>query len=95
VRRNKKGRIIESETYKQTMQCTDRIATAAYALLAEKPQDEQPIILRRVTELSSKLHDVVAEETPLIVSLALLTAIRMHEQAVQQRADELTAKRKP
>lgn len=33
-------------------------------------------------ELSKKINEALKEETPLVVALALLTAIRVHEQLV-------------
>lgn len=81
-------KVVGSETYRETLDSVEKIAVGSYQLLADKTPDEQTQILERVTELLSKLHDATDHETPLVYSLTLLTAIRSHHLAMQQKADE-------
>ena len=80
-------RILDSETYRETISSTERLASASYRLFANKTPEEQSQILERVTELSSKLHDAIDHETPLIVALTLLTAVRAHDQLLQEHVE--------
>jgi hypothetical protein len=82
-------RVLDSETYKETMRSAEGIARASYGMLADKSTAEQAQILERVTSLSEKVNDAVDQETPLVVALTLLTAIRFHHQAIQQQVDKL------
>jgi len=71
-------RVLDSETYRETIKSVEKIASASYGLLADKPDEEKARILERVNNLSEKLNDAVGHETPLIVALTLLTAVRVH-----------------
>jgi hypothetical protein len=84
---SKAYRAYDSSTYKETMQSVEKIAGASLRLLADKSREEQTQLLGRVTELSEKLHDAIDHETPLVISLTLLMAIRVHEQALLNQAD--------
>jgi hypothetical protein len=69
------------------MRSVKKIASSSLQILADKSAEERAKILERVTELSEKLQTAIADEIPLVVSLTLLTAIRVHEQSIQHRAD--------
>jgi len=89
----KNMRIFQSETYKETMKSTERIAQGTYRLLAEKSAEEVELIGSRATELSLKIQEVVGEEKLLVAGLAILTALRVLDQHVQQQAEDLRARR--
>lgn len=84
---SKAYRVYNSSTYKETMRSVEKIAGASFRLLADKSREEQTQIFVRMTELSEKLRDAIDHEAPLVVSLTLLTAIRVHEQALQKQTD--------
>lgn len=75
-------RVHQSETYRETMHSVEKLADASFRLFAEKSKDEQAEILARMDELSKKINETINKESPLVVALALLTAIRVHEQLV-------------
>ena len=71
-----------SETHRETMNSVEKLADASLRLLAEKSKHEQIEILDRMDELSKKINKALEREQSLVVTLALLTAIRVHEQLV-------------
>ena len=75
-------RVHQSGTYRETMHSVEKLADASFRLFAEKSKDEQAEILARTDELSRKINETIEKESPLVVALALLTAIRVHEQIV-------------
>jgi hypothetical protein len=89
----KNKRIFQSEMYKETMISTERIAQGTYRLLADKSAEEVGLIGSRATELSLKIQEVVGEEKLLVAGLAILTALRVLDQHVQQQAEDLRARR--
>ncbi len=80
-------RVYGSEAYRDTMRAVEKVAGATLLLIDSKPEEEQQQILARVSSLVEKLNETVAEETPLVGAVALLMALRVHEQVVQQHAD--------
>jgi hypothetical protein len=89
----KNMRIFQSDTYKETIKSTERVAQGTYRLLAEKSPEEAGLIGSRATELSVKIQEIVGEEKLLVAGLALLTALRVLDQHVQQQAEDLRARR--
>jgi hypothetical protein len=77
-------RVLDSETYKDTIRSAETLASASLRLLADKSAEEQTKITERVNNLSEKLYDAIDHEIPLVVSLTLLTAIRVHHQIVEK-----------
>jgi len=86
-------RILESETYKDTIKSTERLAQSSYCLLAEKSPEEVDLIGSRATELSVKIQEIVGWEKPLVAALAILTALRVLDQHVQQQVGDLRERR--
>ena len=86
-------RILESETYRDTVKTADRVAQGTYQLLAEKSSEEAGLVVGRASELSDKILEVVGEEKLLVAGLALLMALRVWDQHVQQQAEDLRAHR--
>ena len=86
-------RILESQTYKDTIKSAERVAQGTYQLLAEKSPEEVNLIGRRASDLSVKIQEIVGEEQLLVAGLALLTALRVLDQHVQQQAEDLRARR--
>lgn len=84
-------RVSHSETCAEIVRSADRLANASFRLFAEKSKSEQTAILARVTELSEDLNKALGEQPPLIIALALLTAIRVQEQLCN-RAKVATAR---
>jgi hypothetical protein len=86
-------RILESQTYKDTIKSAERVAQGTYQLLAEKSPEEVNLIGGRASDLSIKIQEIVSEEQLLVAGLALLTALRVLDQHVQQQAEDLRARR--
>lgn len=82
---SKENPVTETEAYTLTIKSTANLAIASYGLLAKKPPQEQTAILGRAMELALKVQNSLAAESPLLVSLTLLTAIDMHEFANRQK----------
>jgi hypothetical protein len=89
----KADRVYDSQPYRETMRSVEKVASSALKILNDKSAEEKAKILERVTELSEKLQDAIDHEIPLVVSLTLLSAIRVHEQAIQHYGDTLAADR--
>jgi hypothetical protein len=49
-----------------------------------KTHEEQKEILVRSTKISEKIAEVAANEIPLVVSVALVIALQVHDQLVQK-----------
>jgi hypothetical protein len=86
-------RILESETYKDTIKSTERLAQSTYSLLSEKSPEEAGLIGNRATELSVKIQEVLGEEKPFVAALAILTTLRVLDQHVQRQVEDLRARR--
>jgi hypothetical protein len=86
-------RVLKSETYKETIKSTERLAEGTYSLLAEKSPEEVGLIGNRATELSVKIQEIVGEEKPLVAALAVLTTLRVLDRHVQQQVGDLRARR--
>src|SRR5258708_32002998 len=54
----KNMRIFQSDTYKETIKSTERVAQGTYRLLAEKSPEEAGLIGSRATELSVKIQEI-------------------------------------
>ncbi|MGA8871977.1 MAG: hypothetical protein WB460_12605 [Candidatus Acidiferrales bacterium] len=78
-------RVYSTETYKDTQASVDRVLTTSLLLFSRKTGDEQQQIASRVSALTEKIGDATAAEIPLVVSTALLTAIRVHDEALKSR----------
>lgn len=77
-------RFHDCETYRETMHSVEKLADASFRSFAEKSKDQQTEILARLDELCKKINEALGKESPLVVALALLTAIRVHEQLVNR-----------
>lgn len=84
-------RVHHSEMYRETMHSVEKLAGASLRLFAEKPKEEQTKLLTQMAVLSKKINEALDEESPLVVALTLLTAIRVHEQLVNGQPAESTA----
>lgn len=76
------ARVHNSEMYCETVHSVEKLADASFRLFVEKPWDEQTKVLVRTTALSKKINETIERESPLVVALALLASIRVHEQLV-------------
>jgi hypothetical protein len=79
-------RVHDTQTYRETIACVEKVANISLGSFAGKSEEEKKQLIRRITELSEKLHDVIDSETPLVIALTLLTAIRVHEQTIHRVA---------
>lgn len=75
-------RVHQSETYGETVHSVEKLADLSFRLFAGKPKHEQAEILARMDEPSKKTNENIDKESPLVLALALLTAIRVHQQLV-------------
>ena len=82
-------RMYDSQAYRETMRGIEKIVGSALKILADKSAEEKAQILERVNELNEKLQNAIADEIPLVVSLSLLSAIRVHERTIQHFADAI------
>ena len=80
-------RAFSSEAYKDTMRAVEHLASSNLLLLERKPEEERREILAKAQSLTEKLSDAVANEAPMVASLALLTAVRVYERFIQEQAD--------
>jgi hypothetical protein len=81
-------RVYSSEAYEDTMRAVENLAGSSLALLDNKPQEERRAILSKAESLTEKVFDAVETETPLVVALALMTALRAHERLIQEQAKQ-------
>jgi hypothetical protein len=79
-------RVHNTQTYRETISCVEKVANFSLGSLAGKSEEEKTQLIRRITDLSEKLHDAIDSETPLVIALTLLTAIRVHEQTMHRAA---------
>jgi hypothetical protein len=70
------------------MRAVEHLASTSLLLLGRKPEEERREILAKAQGLTEKLSCTVGEEAPLIGTLALLTAIRIHEGLIQQQGEQ-------
>lgn len=84
----KAHRVLDSESYRDTIKSVEKIAVASYGLLADKPDEEKAQILERVNGLSEKLTDVIGDEKPLVAALTLLTALRVQHHLIEQSLEK-------
>jgi hypothetical protein len=75
-------RVHDSRTYRETIASVEKVADVCLGQLATRSEREKEQIIRRVTELSEKLQEATVGESPLVVALTLLTALRVHQQVV-------------
>jgi hypothetical protein len=83
-------RVHNTQTYRETISCVEKVANFSLGSLAGKSEEEKTQLIRRITDLSEKLHDAIDFETPLVIALTLLTAIRVHEQTMHRAAKSTT-----
>jgi hypothetical protein len=79
-------RVYDTRTYRETIACVERVASVSLGSLVGKSEEEKTQLIRRITVLSEKLHNAIDSETPLVIALTLLTAIRVHEQTMHRAA---------
>lgn len=79
-------KVCSSESYKETVNATEHLARECLLLLHTKAEPERNEILQQAQQLSTTLSMFVAEERPLIGALALLSAVRIHEELIRQHA---------
>jgi hypothetical protein len=80
-------RAYSSEAYKDTMRAVEHLVSASLLLLDRKPAEERREILAKAQALTEKLSDAIANESPMVGALALLTAVRVHERLIQEQAN--------
>lgn len=83
-------RAYSSKPYDETMHAFETLASTSILLLDRKPEEERKEILARAQHLTLKLLDLVEVETPMVGALGLLSAVRVHEQLIQQQAKQKT-----
>jgi hypothetical protein len=88
-------RVHSSEAYKDTVRAVEHLASTSLALLDGKAEDERRLILGKAQGLTEKMFDVVETETPLVVALALMTALRAHEHLLQQQTKRVKGESRP
>ncbi|MGB9204056.1 MAG: hypothetical protein WCB94_08825 [Terriglobales bacterium] len=81
-------RAYSSEAYKDTLRTVEHLASTSLLLLERKSEAEKRDILAKAQALTEKLSDTVANESPLVGVLALLTAVRVHERLIQEQANK-------
>jgi hypothetical protein len=79
-------RVHDAQTYRETIACVEKVASVSLSSLAGKSEEEKTQLIRRITGLSEKLHNAIDSETSLVISLTLLTAIRVQEQTMHRVA---------
>jgi hypothetical protein len=79
-------RAYSSEAYNETMHAFETLASASLLLLDRKPEEERRQILAKAQEITQELLELVANESPMVGALGLLTAVRVHERLIQERA---------
>lgn len=84
-----------NEAYEDTMRAVENLAGSSLALLDNKPEEERRTILSKAEILTEKVFDAVETETPLVVALALMTALRAHEHLIQQQAKQNQQRNSP
>jgi hypothetical protein len=87
-------RAYSSETYTDTVRAIENLAGSSLALLDRKSSEERRDILARAESLTEKIFDAVETEAPLVVALALIAALRTHEQFIQRQAEQNRKKNK-
>jgi phenylpyruvate tautomerase PptA (4-oxalocrotonate tautomerase family) len=86
-------RVHDTQTYRETIACVEKVASVSLGSLAGKSEEEKTQLIRRITDLSEKLHNAIDSETPLVIALTLLTAIRVHEQTMYRVASSTASGR--
>ena len=81
-------RVYSSEAYADTLRAVETLAGSSLALLENKTQEERNAIFAKAQSLTEKVYDAVEMEPPLVVALALMTALRTHEHFIQQQAEQ-------
>jgi hypothetical protein len=81
--------VYSTETYKDTVRCAEKLARESLALLKAKSPEEVDRIGLLVQGLTNKINDMVADDSPLVAALSLLTAIRILEQNIQTQVESL------
>ena len=81
-------RAFSSEAYEDTVRAADHLASTSLLLLDRKPEEERREILAKAQALTERISAAVANETPMVGALALLTAVRVHERLIQEQANK-------
>ena len=79
-------RVYSSRTYNDALKCFQRLTGTSLLLFDGKTHEEQNQIIVRSTKLSEKIADATANEIPLVVSMALVIALQVHDQLIQNSA---------
>jgi len=77
-------RIYQSEPYEGTMRAVKHLAVTSLLLLSRTPEEERQEIVAQSRRLTEKLTEAVATERPMVGALALLTAVRVHEELIRE-----------
>ncbi len=81
-------RVYSSEAYEDTVRSVENLASSSLALLDEKSEEEKRAIFSKAESLTEKVLDAAETEMPLVVALALMTALRAHERLIQEQAKQ-------
>jgi hypothetical protein len=85
-------RVYSSRTYNDALKCFQRLTGTSLLLFDSKTHEEQNDILNRSTKLSEKIAETTANEIPLVVSMALIIALQVHDGMVQNSSREVSRK---
>ena len=78
--------VYSSDTYKDTLHAVERVASSSLTLFHSKSAEEKLQITDRISTLTQKFGDIADEEQPLVVGMALLTALRVFDELLQREA---------
>ncbi|MGA2510939.1 MAG: hypothetical protein ABSG27_11975 [Candidatus Acidiferrales bacterium] len=85
-------RVYSSRTYNHAMKCFEHLTASSLLIFEGKTHEEQNEILGRSTKLSEKIAEATVNEIPLVVSMALIIALQVHDQMIQDSAQVARAK---
>ena len=77
-----------TESFSETMKAVEQLASSSLVLLGAKSKEEQSAIVTRVSVLAAELLDCASAEIPLVVTLSLLSAARIHHQNILNAISE-------
>lgn len=77
-----------SQTYDDVVGAVRSLASSSLVLLDNKPEEERDAILAKAQTLTMEVMDIVAGETPMVAGLALMGAIRVHEQLIWEQVKQ-------
>ncbi len=86
-------RVYSSRTYNDAVKCFERLTATSLLLFDGKTHEEQTVIMDRSTKLSERIAEATANEIPLVVSMALIVALQVHDQMLQNKAQETKTSR--